>query len=1361
METEFLHDYENFSNFGSQGSGLNLSGTFFEKVSDHELAFQDDIPQPDYWLSPLDDYGSSSLSPTALSLRGDSCDFSLRDLDHAFDATEFKAEDFNNLDSWNSATDELTGYPDFLSIKQDPDQNFCDSIHDALADSYSRTEFFPTEDESHIDVETVDTTSDALERKSGRQSFQPSVSSPVRSNLAAKPVKPCSLLEKHLRSPIETIINAAQRPNSLNSCTKLNNCRIIRESSIESSTSTKLNARKHKIPIAQAIPGKKHESSSNRMLDAGRTLNRNKLIKLVTTGSSGETILLDHDYCSNNSKSGFISSSSESYETKRVPNKIEPTSIHFFANKLACGKSTNNATNLKETARDSSKIGSGGMPKTEAIDALSTTSLKINKSKSCDTETAFSKDILPGDIVQSSATKSSGKTSVKIEESYCDNKIAQTDVPAKKKSSQKKPVLVSLLNKATVNKDSSKEALCDDSDHEKSSSSKLVELQNFHSSGKTKLSSEKLLTSREANKPNKIIDKERKDNNVSKPLSFEVSSTKQKDKSSTEPYMTDKLNSKKTNTQRGTCMRADKYRNVKKLNRKNKKLHKSAQYVSTSHSKDSLKSANCVNTSSKNNFKSDSNLPFQINSNVISRNTKMADPGQPQRGTLFSHHEKKKEAQISNSASEEELKKSSSRKNRLQPESSINSNRQSASIPPSPSPKNVGELSSTNTKVSHNAESSCTSEVETSTTNSLIGTKVPTESKDMSDSHENKSLSESQCKDNTKQPELNDESKLDMDKFVDAFDAKQDTEEISTTSNNSVEVNAQNQEGFAVTENLALVDMKKDDGHHEKAGRGKKRKLNLSEYRDRQRKRLDPGVLLIAKWEVSPIDLDSSNDPANRRSYKDLLNEIKDLEPKVIETASSGNDVAVLEVEERAENSKTSEESDEHSEMATCIEECMEKKIEEQIPKTDEKNSGKGSEATGKSKKSTSVVEKSNEVQDGVKKNKENNDVKNAKSTKSSSADSKKTSGDRPGTKENNRRGVKKIAQEPSKSSKERNDKRRRSSSSNDSDRSSEHSKKCRSSRSSSASKNSTRRNGRRTPISYRPSSRSSFSSNSSSSSTSTSSRSSSRSRSNSRSRSYGSRSYRYRSDYRRRSRDGDRWSRDHHRYQDWEDRRRSRSRSRHNRRRSKDSRRRSREDRPRSRDNSRRSKNYHRGRSSSSSRKTRSISPIRSEVYRPLVQRNYNISVQDKAIAEGRMIYVGKISRGTTKSDLCDRFEEFGPVLDVSLHLRTTGYSYGFITYKYACDARSAIKHGNDNKSLPEYEIGYGGGRQVCSNSYSDLIELYGLVNLGYSPYDSVSTASPVVYDGASNRKEEEDSFDALLQDFRRAVAERTQKEI
>lgn len=68
------------------------------------------------------------------------CMFTFYVLDCVTESANFypsfkQAEDFNNLDSWNSATDELTGYPDFLSIKQDPDQNFCDSIHDALADS--------------------------------------------------------------------------------------------------------------------------------------------------------------------------------------------------------------------------------------------------------------------------------------------------------------------------------------------------------------------------------------------------------------------------------------------------------------------------------------------------------------------------------------------------------------------------------------------------------------------------------------------------------------------------------------------------------------------------------------------------------------------------------------------------------------------------------------------------------------------------------------------------------------------------------------------------------------------------------------------------------------------------------------------------------------------------------------------------------------------------------------------------------------------------------------------------------------------------------------------------------------------------
>jgi peroxisome proliferator-activated receptor gamma coactivator-related protein 1 len=37
-------------------------------------------------------------------------------------------------------------------------------------------------------------------------------------------------------------------------------------------------------------------------------------------------------------------------------------------------------------------------------------------------------------------------------------------------------------------------------------------------------------------------------------------------------------------------------------------------------------------------------------------------------------------------------------------------------------------------------------------------------------------------------------------------------------------------------------------------------------------------------------------------------------------------------------------------------------------------------------------------------------------------------------------------------------------------------------------------------------------------------------------------------------------------------------------------------------------------------------------------------------------VIYVGKLADGTTRSDLRQRFEPFGPVVDISLHFRERG---------------------------------------------------------------------------------------------------------
>ena len=40
----------------------------------------------------------------------------------------------------------------------------------------------------------------------------------------------------------------------------------------------------------------------------------------------------------------------------------------------------------------------------------------------------------------------------------------------------------------------------------------------------------------------------------------------------------------------------------------------------------------------------------------------------------------------------------------------------------------------------------------------------------------------------------------------------------------------------------------------------------------------------------------------------------------------------------------------------------------------------------------------------------------------------------------------------------------------------------------------------------------------------------------------------------------------------------------------------------------------------------------------------------------ERRIVYVGKISEGTTRADLRKRFEVFGPILEISVHFRDRG---------------------------------------------------------------------------------------------------------
>lgn len=92
------------------------------------------------------------------------------------------------------------------------------------------------------------------------------------------------------------------------------------------------------------------------------------------------------------------------------------------------------------------------------------------------------------------------------------------------------------------------------------------------------------------------------------------------------------------------------------------------------------------------------------------------------------------------------------------------------------------------------------------------------------------------------------------------------------------------------------------------------------------------------------------------------------------------------------------------------------------------------------------------------------------------------------------------------------------------------------------------------------------------------------------------------------------------------------------------------------------------------------------------------------RQVEERRVIYVGRIEEGTTKADLRQRFEVFGPIVDISVHFRDHGDNYGFVTFAYKVDAYEAVEHGNDDVTLPQYDLSFGGRRAFCKQRYSDL---------------------------------------------------------
>ncbi|XP_038629880.1 peroxisome proliferator-activated receptor gamma coactivator 1-alpha-like [Scyliorhinus canicula] len=73
---------------------------------------------------------------------------------------------------------------------------------------------------------------------------------------------------------------------------------------------------------------------------------------------------------------------------------------------------------------------------------------------------------------------------------------------------------------------------------------------------------------------------------------------------------------------------------------------------------------------------------------------------------------------------------------------------------------------------------------------------------------------------------------------------------------------------------------------------------------------------------------------------------------------------------------------------------------------------------------------------------------------------------------------------------------------------------------------------------------------------------------------------------------------------------------------------------------------------------------------------------------------------------ELRRRFEVFGEIEDCNIYFRNEGDNYGFVTYRYTCDAFAAIENGQTLRQPDElpFDLCFGGRRQFCKSNYADL---------------------------------------------------------
>lgn len=172
------------------------------------------------------------------------------------------------------------------------------------------------------------------------------------------------------------------------------------------------------------------------------------------------------------------------------------------------------------------------------------------------------------------------------------------------------------------------------------------------------------------------------------------------------------------------------------------------------------------------------------------------------------------------------------------------------------------------------------------------------------------------------------------------------------------------------------------------------------------------------------------------------------------------------------------------------------------------------------------------------------------------------------------------------------------------------------------------------------------------------------------------------------------------------------------------------------------------RSRSSSGSSSCHSWSPatrrnVRCESRGPCSDRTPSIrharKRREKAIGEGRVVYIQNLSSDMSSRELKRRFEVFGEIVECEVLTRSKrGKKYGFITYRCSEHAALSLRNGAAlrKRNEPSFHLSYGGLRHFCWPRYTD--------------YDSNSEEA---LPASGKSKYEAMDFDSLLKEAQQSL--------